>query len=114
MLYAFITIMVIAGVLFILSYFMNDRLADLESQFEQFSISSMQDTYQINKKLKILEEELLTENISFKGTPSEGVKPPAMQKVYRMYQEGYSFEEIANQTDLSTHDVKAIIRSSKS
>lgn len=63
MLIAIVTILVIGVVLFILSYFMNDRLEELESQFEQFSITSIQDTYQIKKKIKILEEELLPGNI---------------------------------------------------
>ncbi|MFD2630836.1 hypothetical protein [Oceanobacillus kapialis] len=62
MLFAVIAILVVAIVLFILSFFMNDRIEDLESQLEQFSISTMQDTYQMKKKIKILEEELLTEN----------------------------------------------------
>ncbi len=64
MLIAIVTILVIGVVLFILSYFMNDRLEELESQFEQFSITSIQDTYQIKKKIKILEEELLPGNIN--------------------------------------------------
>lgn len=63
MLIAIVTILVIGVVLFILSYFMNDRLEELESQFEQFSITNIQDTYQIKKKIKILEEELLPGNI---------------------------------------------------
>jgi len=53
------TILVIGVVLFILSYFMNDRLDELESQVEQNSITTMQDTYQMKKKIKVLEEELL-------------------------------------------------------
>lgn len=64
MLIAIVTILVIGVVLFILSYFMNDRLEELESQFEQFSITNIQDTYQIKKKIKILEEELLPGNIN--------------------------------------------------
>lgn len=64
MLYTALSIVGIAVVLFILSFFLHDKFADLESQFEQFSISTMQDTYQMKKKIKILEEELLTENIN--------------------------------------------------
>lgn len=64
MIFAIITILVVGIILFILSYFMNDRIEDLESQLEQFSITTMQDTYQMKKKIKILEEELLPEDIS--------------------------------------------------
>jgi low affinity Fe/Cu permease len=63
MLYAIIAIIGVAVILFILSFFMNDRMEDLESQLEQFSITTMQDTYQMKKKIKILEEELLTEEL---------------------------------------------------
>jgi len=64
MLYVIITIIVIAVVLFILSFFMDDKIAQLESEVEQLSITTMQETYQLKKKLKILEEELLPENLS--------------------------------------------------
>ncbi|MHA6250969.1 hypothetical protein [Oceanobacillus sp. CAU 1775] len=64
MLIAVIAILIIGIVLFILSYFMNDRIEDLENQLEQFSITTVQDTYQMKKKIKILEEELVPEQTS--------------------------------------------------
>ncbi|WP_085991899.1 hypothetical protein [Oceanobacillus senegalensis] len=64
MIYAVITVIIIAIVLFVLSFFMNDRIEELEDQVEQLSISSMQETYQIKKKIKILEEELLPEELT--------------------------------------------------
>jgi predicted Holliday junction resolvase-like endonuclease len=64
MLTVIITIIVIAVVLFILSFFMDDKIAQLESEVEQLSITTMQETYQLRKKVKVLEEELLPENLS--------------------------------------------------
>ncbi|SFD54327.1 hypothetical protein SAMN05216238_102140 [Lentibacillus persicus] len=64
MIYAIISIIVIAVVLLILSFFMNDKFDDLESEVEQLSISTMQENYQMKKKIKILEEELLTDDFS--------------------------------------------------
>lgn len=61
MLIAAIAILIVGVVLFLLSYFMNDRIEELETQLEQFSITTVQDTYQMKKKIKILEEELLPE-----------------------------------------------------
>ncbi|GGA68427.1 hypothetical protein [Ornithinibacillus halotolerans] len=58
-----VSIVVIAIALFILSYFMNDRFEKIESELEQLSVSTMQDTYQLKKKVKVLEEELLTDGI---------------------------------------------------
>ncbi|TRM12713.1 hypothetical protein FH966_13950 [Lentibacillus cibarius] len=64
MLIAIISVIVIAAVLLILSFFMNDKFDELESEIEQLSISTMQDNYQMKKKIKILEEELLTDDVS--------------------------------------------------
>ncbi|WP_026906200.1 hypothetical protein [Paucisalibacillus globulus] len=63
MIIAGVTIAIIAIALFILSFFLNDRFEKIESELEQLSISTMQDTYQLKKKVKVLEEELLTEDI---------------------------------------------------
>lgn len=64
MIYILLTLILVAVVLLVLSFFMNDKFDEIESQLEQHSISTMQDTYQIKKKIKILEEELLSEDIS--------------------------------------------------
>jgi len=64
MLYVGISIIVIGIALFILSFFTNDKFEDLENQIEQLSISTMQDTYQMKKKINVLEEELLTDDMS--------------------------------------------------
>ena len=64
MIFALISIVVVAAVLFVLSFFMNDRMEELENQLEQLSIKTMQDTYQMKKKIKILEEELLPEELA--------------------------------------------------
>lgn len=63
MLYIVLALIGVAVVLFIISFFLNDKFSELESQIEQFSITTMQDTYQMKKKIKILEEELLTGDI---------------------------------------------------
>jgi uncharacterized protein YoxC len=63
MIFAIVSILIVAVVLFVLSFFMNDRLEELENQVEQLSITTMQDTYQMKKKVKVLEEELLSDGI---------------------------------------------------
>uniref|UniRef100_UPI001F2B3162 hypothetical protein n=1 Tax=Virgibacillus salexigens TaxID=61016 RepID=UPI001F2B3162 len=64
MIYAIISIIVMGIVLLAISFFMNVRIEEVESQLEQFSITTMQDTYQMKKKIKILEEELHTEDFT--------------------------------------------------
>ncbi|HLR01320.1 MAG TPA: hypothetical protein VK111_01085 [Virgibacillus sp.] len=115
MLYVIITLLVISIVLFISSFFMNDKVAELENQFEQLSMSSFQETYQLNKKIKVLEEELLTPdfNKSIDSKPKETTQPLMLQKVYELYQQGYSIEDIHHKTDLKLDDIKTILRNSK-
>lgn len=62
MLLAGITIIIVAVILFVLSFFMKDKIEDLENQVEQLSLSTMQDTYQLKKKIKVLEEEILSDS----------------------------------------------------
>jgi|SRR5690625_3180812 len=115
MIIVFITLISISIVLIILSFFMNDKFAELESQLEQFSISTMQDTYQMKKKIKILEEELLSENISEKVTPSSEIdsnQPAVIQKVFKLYKQGYPISDIAQLTNLSDFDIQTIIKNS--
>lgn len=111
--YIFGTIIIIAIILFIASFYMNDIYNDIESEMEQLSIQTMQDTYQIKKKLKELEEELLTShsprNTSEPIPSSFKNKPLLLQKVYHLQQQGYSIEDIAQQTDLTTHDIQIIL-----
>lgn len=109
------TLIIVSIALFIVSFFAKDQFTELEKQIEQFSISAMQDTYQIKKKIKILEEELLSENISGFSLPTDQTqenKPLVIQKVYHLNQQGYSVEEIASQTDLNGNDVQTILNNS--
>ncbi|UUI38465.1 hypothetical protein [Oceanobacillus oncorhynchi] len=71
MLVAILAVVVIGIILFILSFFINDRLEEVESQLEQLSITTMQDTYQLKKKVSVLEEELLPQNISDDAVSSQ-------------------------------------------
>lgn len=111
--YLFVSIIVIGLALFIGSYFMNDKFTELEEQLEQFSINTMQETYQMKKKLRILEEELLTEDIAapVKNVPETLLdKPLLIQKVYHLHQQGYSTDDISKQTNLNNHDIQTILK----
>lgn len=110
-----VTLISVGIVLLVLSFFMNDKFKDIESQLEQLSISTMQDTYQLKKKIKILEEELLAGDITEQILPTNSTlenKPLLIQKVYHLHQQGYSVNEIAQQTDLGENDIKTILNNS--
>lgn len=118
MFYIFLTIILIAIGLFIASFFLNDRVKEIEDQLEQFSITTMQDTYQIKKKLKVLEEELLTNEPIVKKAVNEYEsnmedlenKPLLVLKIHHLHEQGFSIEDIAKETNLSNHDVNMILK----
>lgn len=110
MIYSISTILIVAVILFILSFFMNDRFKDLEDQLEQYSMSTMQDTYQMKKKIKILEEELLTNDLSNDLFQKGKQTPEADQKIVRLHEKGYSIQEITELTKLSTYDIQSILK----
>ena len=112
MLFALGAIIVIAIVLWIITFFMQDRVKQLEDQFEQFSISSLQETYQLKKKINVLEEELLIDDLSVENTMTSNQlqTTPMMNKIKELHQQGYDSEDIAKQVDLNEFDVVSIIK----
>ncbi|HLQ95801.1 MAG TPA: hypothetical protein VK108_05405 [Pseudogracilibacillus sp.] len=118
MTYLIVSLIGIAIVLFIISFFADDKIAKLEEQFEQFSITTMQDTYQLKKRIKILEEEILSSNVPQKSNQEQNMrnvpdsvkhKPLLIQKVYHLHQQGYSNIDISQQTALSEDDIQTIL-----
>ncbi|MBM6617247.1 hypothetical protein [Bacillus suaedaesalsae] len=57
--YILIGLLSFAVLLLVLSFFKRDKVNDIEDQLEQLSLTVMQENYQMKKRLKILEEELL-------------------------------------------------------
>ncbi|QGH34934.1 hypothetical protein GI584_13175 [Gracilibacillus salitolerans] len=113
MLYAIIgTVISIAVILWVISFFMQDKFKQLEDQFEQFSISSLQETYQLKKKINILEEELLIDDFSVEQTISStnNQQTPIMRRVKELYNQGYETDYIAEQVNMNEYDVISMIK----
>ncbi|GAE91198.1 hypothetical protein JCM21714_139 [Gracilibacillus boraciitolerans JCM 21714] len=112
MLFTLGTIIIIAVILWIVSFFMQDKFKQLEDQFEQFSISSLQETYQLKKKINVLEEELLIDDLSVEQSmhPSSPHQTPVMRKVKELYNQGHDTDYIAKQINMNEYDVISIIK----
>ncbi|WP_112181316.1 MULTISPECIES: hypothetical protein [Paraliobacillus] len=111
MLYTIISLLVIVIVLFIISFFANNKFKLLEDQLEQISLSSLQETYQMKKKIKILEEELLSDDMEeFDLQKPKQTQTPLMRRVQQMHLAGNSAAEIARSTNLSEYDIHSLIR----
>ncbi|WP_050180852.1 helix-turn-helix domain-containing protein [Domibacillus robiginosus] len=101
-----------AGVFFILlSFFLPDKQQRLEKEVEELSMKMLQEHYQFNKKLKVLEEELLIGE-----SPSAALRKPAasvnqiiQNQVVALYQQGTPIPQIAAQSSLSADQVKEIL-----
>ncbi|SFL82089.1 hypothetical protein SAMN04487943_104156 [Gracilibacillus orientalis] len=112
MFYAIGTVIIIAIILWVLSFFMQDKFKQLEDQLEQFSISSLQETYQLKKKINILEEELLIDDFSVEQTINSAntQQSPIMRKVKDLYNQGQDTDYIAEQLNMNEYDVISIIK----
>lgn len=113
MVYVLITLSSVSIVLYILSFFMNNRMKELEEQIEQVSMEMMQSNYQTSQKLKVLEEELLADDLTgeiIKNQQKTKDPQPLIENVFAMYQRGYKAHYIAKHTNLDVHDVQSLIQ----
>ena len=102
-----------ATLLFISSFFKKDRTAELEKQFEQLSITYMQDMYQLKKKIQILEEELLIshEQSTLMRSTSSSSRQQLLNEITALHEQGYDFQQIALQSDLTADEVESLLAS---
>lgn len=107
MLTVIITLLIISTLLFISSFFASDRFKSIETQLEQLSLNQMQEAYQLKKKIKILEEELMPEELDFNFTSQP--KSPLQSRVEALYENGKSISQISQITQLSAYDIEILI-----
>ncbi|MCA1031745.1 hypothetical protein LCL95_11990 [Bacillus timonensis] len=122
---AIICLLTISIVLFIISFFAKDKLKEIEKQVDSLSLTLMQESYQIKKKMKVLEEELLLDQEmeqqsihSFKSSPKQDFfTQPApeilttKERVLSLYKLGYSYERISKEMKIPIEEIKLIIES---
>lgn len=116
MLYIIGTLIAVSVILFIMSYFMNDRFNEVEEQIEQLSISTSQDIQFI--KNKFLEAEANVSKVQAETSQNKTTskidnhveEPLKNQKVYHLHQQGYSIEDIAQRTELTEDEISKILK----
>ena len=119
MLFASVFLVIISLVIIGLSFFQKDRVKDLEEEFEQLSMDVVQDKYKIERRMKVLEEELLV-------APTPKIAPknvkPSVEKsdkvsdediAISLFLKGYKAEQIAQFTSIPMEKVERAIMKAK-
>jgi hypothetical protein len=108
----------LAIVLLIVSFFGKDKVAKLEEDLEQMTLTYMQDIYQLKKKVKILEEEFVIQDdpappVKVKSivnsNDSEPIHEILKSQVLSLYSQGLSLDQIAKQSSLTKEQTISVI-----
>ncbi|MEC0344656.1 hypothetical protein [Peribacillus frigoritolerans] len=108
----------LAIVLLIISFFGKDKVAKLEEDLEQMTLTYMQDIYQLKKKMKILEEEFviqddLVPSVKDQSTVTSNDIEPIHEilksQVLSLYSQGLTLDQIARQSSLTKEQTISVI-----
>lgn len=96
---------------------MSDPYKKIREEIDELSMQQIKELYQIKKKIKILEEELLISDEEIKKTFSRPKSPKDKKQIHAIIrnqvhllaQQGLSVEQIAKQSSLTTDDVNRIL-----
>lgn len=101
--------------LLLISFFQKDPYKELKEEIDQLTLQQVQELYQLKKKVKILEEELLVPNEDFPGpiVPVQRNKREIhdiiKNQVWALAQQGKPVEQIASLSSLTTEEVYQIL-----
>ncbi|WP_409301689.1 hypothetical protein [Peribacillus sp. SCS-155] len=109
----FIVLLAFAVLLLALSFFKRDRVQKVEEDLEQLTLTHMQDMYQLKKKIKILEEELMIQDM-FASEKYPEAKMPNVNEILKnqvlsLHQQGLGVDKIMKQSTLPRETVLNII-----
>lgn len=108
----------LAIVLLLISFIKKDKVAKLEEELEQITLTHMQDIFQLKKKVTILEEELLIQDEPKHRPASVPYQPLSTtqpinkiikSQVVALYRQGRSLEQIGKQSTLTKEQIIQVI-----
>ncbi|USK73421.1 hypothetical protein [Peribacillus frigoritolerans] len=108
----------LAIVLLIISFFGKDKVAKLEEDLEQMTLTYMQDIYRLKKKVKILEEEFVIQDdpvpsvkdqITVTSNDIEPIHEILKSQVLSLYSQGLPLDQIARQSSLTKEQTISVI-----
>jgi hypothetical protein len=102
--------------LLIISFFQRDPYKELKEEVDQLTLQQVQEVYQMKRKIKILEEELLITEDDFSSTVipvtknQKEIHDIIKNQVWALAQQGKPIEQIAAQSSLTVDEVYAILK----
>ncbi|MBK3493991.1 hypothetical protein JFL43_03775 [Viridibacillus sp. YIM B01967] len=111
-------LMIIGIIVIIASFFIKDHSTQMEGDVEELSLNFYQETHQLKRRLKIIEEELLLEPKMI-GKPKKTTAPTAasskgihqiiVSQVQALHKQGYTVPEISKRSSLTIEQVQEVL-----
>ena len=117
-----IILLCIAILLFLVSFLKKDSLTNIENTIDELSLQHVQDVYQLKKRIRILEEELLSVDnwdVLKSNQPDSSIKTNIpvnailKNQVLALYQQEISIDDISKRSTLQHQDIIAILKDSQ-
>lgn len=108
-------ILLIIGVLAVIaSFFVGNKTRAMDDELENVSISLHQETSNLKKRVRLLEEELMvaspaTEPVA--AAPKKTIHAIIVNQITSLHKQGYTIPEIAKRASLSEQDVTDVLHS---
>ena len=113
-----IILLIIGLISTLASFFVGSSSSKHAEEIEKVSISLHQETHNLKKRLKVVEEELMIGVGHLSTPPPKNKKAMAkpvhniiVNQILSLHEQGYSIADIAKRSSLSTNEVLAVLRS---
>lgn len=103
-----IALFVVSILLIGISFFQRDQVKDIEQELDHLSVSSMQEIYKLKKKVRVLEEEILQNDLEI--SEDDSIDPQTLQRIVMKHNQGLSNEAIARSEYLSEEEIGSILK----
>lgn len=108
-----LSLFILAIILLVISFFKKDKVARLEEELEQITLSHMQDIYQLKKKVSILEEEfIIQDQPRYYSSPTSQpviINEIIKNQVLALHRQGCSLDQIEKQSTLTKEQIIEVI-----
>lgn len=106
-----IILFIVSIVLIGISYLQRDNVKELEQELDHLQLSAMQEIYKLKKKMRIVEEELLHHDTSFKeqATISNEDDKVNTSRILAKYRQGMSLEALALSEGMTVEEIRSIV-----